>query len=54
MKKWISKNGWLGLMTIGASLLFWTLSTEGEAFSGQIPMACVLIIIGVSWSSSKN
>jgi|TARA_R110002074_G_scaffold167659_1_gene328894 hypothetical protein len=54
MKKWIKENGWLAFMAIGSSMLFWTLSTGGEAFIGQIPVACMLIIIGVSLSSNNK
>jgi len=53
MKNWINKNGWLALMIIGSSLLLWTLS-RGEAFIGQIPVACALIILGVTLSSPKK
>jgi hypothetical protein len=54
MNKWIKKNGWLILMAIGSSMLFWTLSNDGEHFIGQIPIACILIITGVTLSSHKN
>ena len=54
MKKWINKNGWLMLMVIGSSILFWTLSNGGEAFIGQIPIACILIITGVTLSSTNE
>jgi len=54
MKNLIKEYGWLVCMAIGSSLLFWTLSSGGEAFIGQIPLACGLIIIGVSLSSSNN
>jgi len=54
MKKWINKNGWLAFMVIGSSMLFWTLSNGEESFIGQIPIACILIIIGVSLSSNDK
>jgi hypothetical protein len=54
MKKWIKEKGWLAFMAIGSSMLFWSLSTNGESFIGQIPIACILIIIGVSLSSNDK
>ena len=54
MKNLIKEYGWLVLMAIGSSLLFWTVSNGGETFIGQIPIACTLIITGVTLSSRNN
>tara|TARA_R110001592_G_scaffold54548_1_gene166820 strand:+ start:41 stop:217 length:177 start_codon:yes stop_codon:yes gene_type:complete len=51
--KWISKELWLAFMLVGVSLLTWVIS-QGECFTGHIPLACLLIIIGVGMDSANK
>tara|TARA_R100000541_G_scaffold1599_1_gene6366 strand:- start:998 stop:1168 length:171 start_codon:yes stop_codon:yes gene_type:complete len=53
MKKWnnIKEHGWLACMLVGISLLTWAVS-QGESFVGHIPLACLLIVMGVGAEAS--
>ena len=54
MKKWIKENGRLILIASGSLLLLLTLSSGGEGFVGQVPIASILLITGVTLSSTKD
>tara|TARA_R110000803_G_scaffold31617_2_gene70300 strand:+ start:646 stop:810 length:165 start_codon:yes stop_codon:yes gene_type:complete len=53
MKKWIKENIWLGFMLVGISLLTWSIAI-GEIFYWQIPTACILLILGVTFESGNR
>jgi len=55
MNKWnkIKKEGWLACMLVGISLLTWAIS-QGECFTGHIPLACFLLIFGVAAETSNT
>ena len=51
--KWISKELWLAFMLVGISLMTWAVS-QGECFTGHIPLACLLLIMGVGMESTNT
>ena len=51
--KFIQKEFWLAFMLVGISLMTWAIS-QGESFVGHIPLACILIVIGVGMESSNE
>jgi len=40
-------------MLVGISLMTWAVS-QGECFVGHIPLACLILIIGVGMESTNN
>ena len=54
MKKWIKEKGWIVSVVLGAILLFATTTAGKEFFYGQIPLACVLLISGITIEASKD
>ena len=53
MNKWIKRNAWLVCMLLGISLLTWSIAI-GEIFYWQIPTACILLILGVTFESGNR
>ena len=53
MLNWIKKECWLAFMLVAIALLTWAVS-QGESFVGHIPLACILLIIGVGMESSNE
>ena len=53
MLNWIKKECWLACMLVAIALLTWAVS-QGEGFVGHIPLACILLIIGVGMESSTT
>jgi ABC-type Fe3+-siderophore transport system permease subunit len=51
--KWGKKEAWLSCIIIGVCLLA-TSMVIGETFYYQIPLGCVLIMIGVGLESFRN
>tara|TARA_R100000544_G_scaffold30384_1_gene16620 strand:+ start:255 stop:425 length:171 start_codon:yes stop_codon:yes gene_type:complete len=55
MNRWnkIKEQSWLACMLVGISLLTWAIS-QGEEFTGHIPLACLLLIFGVAAETSRE
>jgi len=51
--KFIRKECWLAFMLVGISLLTWAIS-QGKSFVGHIPLACLIIVLGVGMESTNN
>jgi len=51
--KFIKEECWLAFMLVGISLLTWAVS-QGESFVGHIPLACLILVLGVGMESTNN